>query len=275
MRTQACLVVSPAWARAGSHPSNLNIGGKTYRIAGVTPRGFWFLSPKITVWRIEGFKKNSRLGVVARLQPGVGVNEAGAELSKILRDAGANEWETLVEFTGVAARVHSVFLTFGFGVLVSLLIILPTLRVRMPHWNPRAAGFFLAKTALLLATVMLACIEFTHANSITMLGGSDGYAALSAWVFIMGSTGALAWSIAEQRQRCRVCLKRLGMAAHVGCPGCLLLDWAGTELVCVEGHGMLHVPEMAASWQEPDKWTFLDETWQELFVERSRAGCAE
>jgi hypothetical protein len=91
---------------------------------------------------------------------------------------------------------------------------------------------------------------------------------VSTWLFVMGSTSALAWSMADQRQRCRVCLKRLGMAAHVGCTGCLLLDWAGTELVCVEGHGMLHVPEMVACWQDPDRWTSLDETWQGLF-ERS------
>ncbi len=31
---------------------------------------------------------------------------------------------------------------------------------------------------------------------------------------------------------------------------------------------MLHVPEMAACWQEPDRWTLLDDSWQELF-ERS------
>jgi hypothetical protein len=51
----------------------------------------------------------------------------------------------------------------------------------------------------------------------------------------------------------------------VGCPGCLLLDWAGTELVCVEGHGMLHVPEMVSCWHEPEQWTSLDDSWQGLF----------
>jgi hypothetical protein len=101
-----------------------------------------------------------------------------------------------------------------------------------------------------------------------MLGGTDAFTAFSTWLFLLASMSGLAWSIADQRQRCRVCLRRLGMAAHVGCTGCLLLDWAGTELVCVEGHGMLHVPEMVACWQEPYRWTNLDESWQGLF-ERS------
>ncbi len=228
-------------------------------------RGFWFLSPKITRWQIGRPDKKARYGVVARLRPEVSPSEASAELSAILRKNGVQDWDSLVELTPLASRVHMVFWVFASGLGLAILIILPTLRMRMPTWNPTAAGFFLAKTGLLLVSVLLCGIEFTGASSITMLGGANGLVAVSAWLFVMGSTGALTWSIADQRQRCRVCLKRLGMAAHVGCPGCLLLDWAGTELVCVEGHGMLHVPEMAACWQDPDKWTFLDESWQELF----------
>jgi hypothetical protein len=227
--------------------------------------GFWFLSPNISRWQVGQPDKRARFGVVARLRPGVSPNEASAELSAILRTNGVEDWDTLVELTPLASRVHLVFWVFASCLGLAMLIVLPTLRLRMPTWNPAAAGFFLAKTAVLLVTVLLCGIEFTRASSITMLGGSDGFVAVSAWLFVMGSTGSLAWSIADQRQRCRVCLKRLGMAAHVGCTGCLLLDWAGTELVCVEGHGMLHVPEMVACWQEPDTWTFLDESWQELF----------
>jgi hypothetical protein len=33
----------------------------------------------------------------------------------------------------------------------------------------------------------------------------------------------------------------------------------------MEGHGMLHVPEMVSSWQEPDHWTALDKSWMGLF----------
>ncbi len=241
------------------------ISANFFSVLAPEQRGFWFLSPKITRWQIGRPDKRARYGVVARLRPAVSPSEASAELSAILRKNGVQDWDSLVELTPLASRVHMVFWVFASALGLAILIILPTLRMRLPTWNPAAAAFFLAKTGLLLLTVLLFGIEFTGASSITMLGGANGLVALSAWLFVMGSTGALAWSIADQRQRCRVCLKRLGMAAHVGCPGCLLLDWAGTELVCVEGHGMLHVPEMAACWQDPDKWTFLDESWQELF----------
>jgi hypothetical protein len=262
---ERCVVLSYEYWRSHARPSSISIGGRPYRVAGVTERGFWFLSPKIALWWIESPAAGTRTGAVARLRPDATTADAQAELGAILRNAGEDHWESILEITGVESRVRFVFGVFGFSLVLAVVIVLPTLRLRIPGWNPRAAGFFVAKTGMLLAAVLLCGIEFTRASSITMLGGADGYTAVSAWLFVMGSTGALAWSIADQRQRCRVCLRRLGMAAYVGCTGCLLLDWAGTELVCVEGHGMLHVPEMVACWQEPDRWTLLDETWQELF----------
>ena len=76
---------------------------------------------------------------------------------------------------------------------------------------------------------------------------------------------ALSWSLHDQGRRCRLCLRRLGNEASVGTPSYLLLDWWGTELVCSDGHGLLHVPEMKSSWQEFDQWVSLDESWKPLF----------
>jgi hypothetical protein len=129
------------------------------------------------------------------------------------------------------------------------------------------ASFFVCKTGLLLIAVLLSGLEFTRATSITMIGGTDALTEpLSTWLFLIACMGVLSWSIYDQRRRCRVCVRRLGLPAHVGCPGCLLLDWAGTEMVCMEGHGMLYVPEMSSSWQDPEKWTTLDDSWQALFA---------
>jgi hypothetical protein len=266
---EQCVILSYDFWRAVNGGSRVTLDGKTYRVAAVLDPGFWFLSPRIAVWRIGAPGPAERTGVVARVRQDFTKKEVETELGFILRDAGMNEWESMVELTGVATRVHSALWSFAMGLGLAVILILPSLRVRMPSWNPRAATFFAAKTALLLAAVLLCGIEFTHATSITMLGGTDALTEpLSTWLFMLGSMGVLVWSIADQRRRCRVCLRRLGMAAHVGCPGCLLLNWAGTELVCMEGHGMLHVPEMAACWQEPDRWTSLDDSWQGLF-ERS------
>jgi hypothetical protein len=272
---EGCVVVShDFWQRetGGKPETSLTLSGTRYRVAGVLDQGFWFLSRQIAVWQIVAASgvETERAGAVVRLRPDVTSAEAERELSAILQKDGAvNAWDALVEVSPVANRVRSVFGSFGLALGLAIVVAMASSRLHLPKWNPPGALFFVAKTLLLLAVVLLAGLEFTRAASITMLGGTDLAAEpLSVWLFLLGSTGVLVWSVRDQRARCRVCLRRLGLPTRVGCPGCLLLDWAGTELVCVEGHGMLHVPEMVSCWHEPERWTSLDDSWQELF-ERS------
>jgi hypothetical protein len=247
------------------------LGGQRYRIAGVLDQSFWFMSRQIAIWQVDPFSNlaDGRTGVVVRLRSSVTSSEAERDLSATLEKADSNPWDTLVQVSPLPSRVHVVFGSFGLALGLAIVTAMASLRLHLPKWNPRGAVFFFAKTGLMLAVVLLAGLEFTRAPFITMLGGSDLITEpLSAWLFLLGCTGVLLWSVRDQRARCRVCLRRLGLPTRVGCPGCLLLDWAGTELVCVEGHGMLHVPEMVSCWHEPEQWTSLDASWQGLF-ERS------
>ena len=262
---------------------DIQIGGRRYRVAGALDKRFWFLSRDVAAWHVVSSKNwaAARSGVVVRLRPGITPAGAERELSSILVSGGQPGWDSLVDVSPLPSRVHAVFGSFGLGLGLAAVIVCVGVRLRLPVWmQPRTRSirtshcarclFFLAKTSLLLAIVLLCGIEFTRAASITMLGGTDVLTEpLSTWLFLMSSMAALTWSIHDQRRRCRVCLRRLGMAAHVGCPGSLLLDWAGTELVCIDGHGMLHVPEMVACWNEPERWTALDDSWLDLFAKRS------
>jgi hypothetical protein len=250
---------------------NINLGGRNYPVIGVLERGFWFLSRDIGVWAVED-STAGRTGVVARLREDSTKEAVQAEFISILQKDGLEGWNSLIDVSLVQQRVRDVFISFGFAVGMAAIITGVALRFRISLFEKKGllqAGFFCAKTGLALLSVLLAGLEFTHAPAITMTGGTDLWAEpLSTWLFLMASMGVLAWSILDQRRRCRVCLGKLGLAAHVGCPGCILLDWAGTELVCMEGHGMLHVPEMASSWHEPERWTALDESWDGLFARR-------
>ena len=274
---QNCAVLSYDFWREGNRPGTIVAGGNSYRVAAVLDQGFWFLSPKIGVWTIDSepaADSRKRTGVVVRLRPDVKPKELARELERIVSGNGENAWDSLVDVAPIASSVRGVLGSFGFGVGIATIVVAASLRLRLPRWNVRApirrSIFFACKTTLLLLAVLFAGIEFTRAASLTMLAGTDaGAEPLCTWLFLMGSMGVLCWSISDQRRRCRVCLRRLGMAAHVGCPGCLLLDWAGTELVCIEGHGMLHVADLAACWSEPERWTSLDDSWQGLFQRSS------
>jgi len=240
---------------------SLQFEGKRYKVAGVLEQGFWFLSRDVGIWTLDSGKL-ARYGVVARLEPDSTHEAAQAELISILETTGLRDWNSLVDVSMVQERLHQPFISFGFALGMAVIIVCVALRPRLSYF----CAFFFLKTGLSLLALLLAGLEFTGATRITLTGGTDLSAEpLSTWIFLLSSMGLLTWSVLDQRRRCRVCFKRLGLAAHVGCPGRILLDWAGTELVCIEGHGMLHVPEMVSSWQEPERWTTLDESWTGLF----------
>jgi hypothetical protein len=168
---------------------------------------------------------------------------------------------------------------FGVALLVSTLIAAMVFRFRIKYVrlalqprNREAAArrtlFFGAKAALALACVFVACLEWSRSASSVLLASQDpGNGPFLLWLYILGTMGVVFWALADQRARCRVCLRLLAFPVRIGCPGCLLLDWSGIELFCSEGHGVLHVPHLAPSWdEEPDRWILLDESWQDLFA---------
>lgn len=252
---------------------SLVLDGRPYRIAGVLPEDFWFLSRQIAVWKIGSVSAgDAGAGLVVRVRRGVTPQDAERELRSLIADAGYGSWDSIAVVSPIQERVRSPLWSFALAVSLALIVIILGSRPRLANLDVTSSGawrrgvFFTAKSALLLLVVLIAGLEFTNASSITMIGGTDLLSEpLSTWLFLIGCMTALTWSVQDHRVRCRVCMHRLGLAAHVGCPGSLLLNWAGTEMVCISGHGMLHVPEMRSSWMEPERWTLLDNSWQELF----------
>ncbi len=242
---------------------------KGYRVIGVLDKRFWFVSRDVAIWRVTAVPDH-RTGVVARLRSDSTIKAAINEMQALVCADGVSAWDALIEMTPLQERVRYVLGSFGLALILATVITFAGSRLTLRparQYDSVGALFFCAKTALALLAVLIAGIEFTRASAITMTGGTDAWTEpLSTWLFLLASMGALTWSVYDQSQRCRVCQRRLGLAAHVGCPGCMLFDWAGTELVCSEGHGMLHVPEMTSSWHEPEQWTSLDDSWLELFA---------
>jgi hypothetical protein len=78
---------------------------------------------------------------------------------------------------------------------------------------------------------------------------------------------ALRWIFHDQRRRCPECLRLLSNPARVGQASRNFLAWNGTELLCVRGHGLLHIPELPTSWFSTQRWLVLDASWLCLFPE--------
>ena len=122
--------------------------------------------------------------------------------------------------------------------------------------------FLAAKLALILVIVGFASLDLAHLsasiNSLTaqyiQLGSS-----------LCGFLFAFRWALHDQRRRCPKCLRSLTHPAYVGQSSRNFLGWNGTELICVGGHGLLHIPDMPTSWFSTQRWLYLDPSWSSLF----------
>jgi len=84
--------------------------------------------------------------------------------------------------------------------------------------------------------------------------------------FLVCLTG-FRWALADQRHRCPVCMRRVTNPATVGLASRTFLGWNGTEMICMGGHTLLHVPALPTSWFSDQRWLYLDSSWQFLFAD--------
>ncbi len=117
--------------------------------------------------------------------------------------------------------------------------------------------FFAAKVLLLLPIVMFGALD------VGSLPGSVSPLFIDCALF--GSGLAARWILSDQRKRCPVCLRKLTNPVRIGESSRILLEWHGTELMCVRGHGLLYVPEWPAIWSSRQQWVELGPSWGKLF----------
>jgi hypothetical protein len=285
-----CIVLSHQAWQTNFHADPAVLGktvilaGIESRIIGVLSPDFAFLWPETSVWALPPAQGDigdcgDQVGAVLRLKPGVSASQASQEFRQLThqdRDVLNHETpevEAMVSRPRQAAKVY-LFITMLalLGGLVLASTRLAAARTGKQRLSPRGVlrwwSFLTAKTLLLLSTCLVVSLEVPSRLSRLLTGSVQPLAIpISTWLFVVTAMLALLWSIRDQGRRCRICLQRLGHEATVGAPSYLLLDWGGTELVCSEGHGMLHVPEMKTGCLEDEQWVQLDESWKPLFEE--------
>jgi hypothetical protein len=260
--------------------SEVAVGGESYRVAAVLPADFQFLSRQPSIYVVQHELGDPQVMVVLRAKPGVTQNQLDRELTRIAEDCCYYFYSSQLRLRYLRSAMLTPVRFFGMAVLIGALMVAAVSRIGVRHWRVawatpnrsatlRRTGFFVAKTGLALAVVFAAGLEWSRSESSFLVASKDPASGpFLVWLYILGAMGVLFWSLADQRARCRVCLRLLCFPVRIGCPGCLLLDWSGTELLCTEGHGVLHVPLLAASWdEEAERWIALDESWQELFAQ--------
>jgi hypothetical protein len=128
------------------------------------------------------------------------------------------------------------------------------LSIRLRRW------FFLGAKVVLIITILAGLSLYaTQTRSIVLLN------VIAVFGIQFGGVFALRWAVRDQRARCPVCLRLMAKPVDVGQPSRCLIDWECTELICLRGHGFLHVPGVSASWRNTQSWHYLDPSWSSLF----------
>jgi hypothetical protein len=134
----------------------------------------------------------------------------------------------------------------------------PPLSKRSRFW-----AFLLVRIAIVLAIAYYASADlaFSLLKPFSQLSGCLQCG--SAFVICLVS---MSWVFRDQKRRCPVCLRQMAYAVEVGETSRTFLAWNGTELLCVFGHTLLHIPGSPTSWFSARRWVCLDRSWQFLFL---------
>jgi len=258
--------------------SLLKVDGRTYPIVAVLASNFHFVSRTPSLYLVQNRITASWVMVVAQAKHGATEPQVDAELTKIAEEACYYFYNGQLRIRSLRNALLTPFAFFSIAVVPLALLSALVLKVRprtvWEAWRHpdrgslRRGGFALAKTLLALAVVFTLGLEWSRSEASVLFASRDPASGpFLVWFYIAGAMAVLFWAIADQRTRCRECLRLLAFPVRIGSPGSFFLTWSGTELLCSEGHGVLHIPLLAPSWDdESEHWISLDDSWRSLFT---------
>jgi hypothetical protein len=258
-----------------------DIDGTPVTIAGILPADAWRLPGSVDAVLLEAPT------TLAQLAPSAS-GFAIARIRDAIFPAPRDGYRFMVETRcGVVYHFNCISLRYLLGQpLANVLLVLFLACIALPatlplslseapvRRGPLPRGTFLRRTAFLAARLVL--VTALVLLSSIALTWAPGFSRNTAFLvqFLTGVPTllfAFRWIFHDQRRRCPQCLRLLSNPARVGQASCNFLAWNGTELLCVRGHGLLHIPELPTSWFSTQRWLALDSSWLCLFAETTAA----
>jgi hypothetical protein len=255
----------------------LQVDGQQAMIAGVVQDEDWRLPGQTDLWLLEDDRRLSTLPpdtvgyVLGHASRSVfPVGRDGRRQMYVARKEGGYDWFVCRSLAENLREPLSIFL---FALLLACLALPATTSLPLGEypahskhvpWTTRARrwAFLSAKFILIVPIVYFGALDLAYSSRSMSIGTSELLEAFSSfWALLF----AFRWALRDQRRRCPVCLCTLTNPARVGQFSRNFLAWNGTELVCLSGHGLLHVPDIPTSWFSNQRWLYLDPSWSALF----------
>ena len=237
------------------------IDQKTFTVAGVMTRDFWFVSDRIRFFALLD-RSNAPVGFVGLLAPGETVASAGSELRRI---AGEVEGLWITEGLQTEPLIddeRGQELAFGgavafAGALLGMAFVLIKRLGGLRYSTLLGARLAAVISGLALLRISVGALLAGHGPALSTTS------LFSIWIFLLICFAALWLLIVDHRGRCPQCFARLRMPAPIGVWSSSIFDQPSTEYMCPAGHGALVI---AGTGNAHDHWTVLDESWRDLFV---------
>ena len=125
----------------------------------------------------------------------------------------------------------------------------------------RSYAFLFVKAVPALAVLAIVWTFATESPAFAPVGYFAGvWSLVSCYLFGLLSTAVVWYALVDQRARCPVCQRALGMPVDLGVPGSILFDLPAVEYICTYGHGTLYLPEPTSegvcepAWRAPAGW---------------------
>jgi hypothetical protein len=276
-----------AWTRDfGANPSIagglIRLGQRKAKIAGVMPYGSWRLPGQPDAWLLEpdaqlaSAAPSGSLGyVLTHLTPQGESEMLGDRVPIASLDTDANDDDLCgVSF---ANRLQGPWGIYQFALFLALLALPAVTSVTLGESNYSSHRpsrkrilvrwtFLGAKLALIASIAYFASLDLSYWHASTYSPLAEFLQLVSCFSICLFG---FRWALSDQRQRCPVCLRRVSHPAQVGLASRTFLGWNGTEMMCMGGHTLLHVPSLPTSWFSGQRWLYLDTSWDFLFADSS------
>lgn len=253
----------------------MRIGLRRATIVGVAPDWAWRLPGRVDAWLLDSDSSFAagRPGFLVAHLTSLGQSAMWTARVHITE---TNPDVTIDDLWGVSfkERTQRPWDIYLFTVLLAFLALPAVTSVSMgescfsshrPSWSRRVCrwGFLATKIAMVLAIAYFASLDLAYWHA-------TGYSIASQYVQLVASFSiclfGMQWAALDQRRRCPVCLRLVTNPANVGFASRTFLGWNGTELMCADGHTLLHIPGLPTSWFGTQRWLYLDTSWEFLFA---------
>jgi hypothetical protein len=283
----ALILSRKAWIRDfGGDPRAvghaISVGNVKARIAGVAPAGLWQLPGAPDAWLLDADREITSEAMT---------DQQGFLLAKLSK-RGSTEWEGPAAAIAARDRLDNAIDLYGvpmsmpvegpwnicaFALFLALLALPAVTSVslgesQLSSHRPTAKQrlwrtlFLIAKFVLIGIVGFYASLDIAYCTTMEYSPVAECLQLMTCFAICLIG---FRWAVADQRQRCPMCLRRVTNPASVGLASRTFLGWNGTELICMGGHALLHVPSLPTSWFGTQRWLYLDSSWEFLFSEPS------